>query len=651
MLQKHARMAQGSSPDRTPRSTSAGIQIRPMPGTLRSAGTSTPASSSSSSSTPVQTSSSPSPAAPDARARKARSLRETIAKKVGTFLEAQKDRQQEEQEKHLSEPVLRPLITTAILQREPITTTAFSEEPQEHQPDPAVVDNLTRLIKNAVTCTIHKNNLLSLRTEAAADTLLLMQQMLDDPVAYDIEADRYTIRRLLIKLSREARILPSSLFLIGVKCRVRESVNGGAFADIYRASYHGEPVALKRLRVFRVVVDKDSRVLNAAFLREALVWRQLRHRHILPFFGIDRSSFRPYLCMVSPYMEYGNMLQCIKTLEASKAVAPREIWLYEVAQGLDYLHQEQVVHGDLRGVNILIDEDLHVRLSDFGLSMLLDTKPLSAIPSNNAGQGRWSAPELFKAGSQVSFKSDVWSFACVCIEMYTRLPPYAHLSDMQVHARIMNGDLPKMPSLHTGIPRYILNLLDRCFQIDPSARPPASALVRILSRYRSPLPKTRVAEKPLPPPPTEDDDTPEMEEPSPIESQPDPESPDTATDAQTQSSATSPSPSEPGLEDPSHAQYLTLPPMSPLSLHSFVMIPSTPSTNSQDSHILLPSSPSSGSHESQMIVVSSPSAGSQSSHFVSLMGSSPPSSVSGAPLHLSDASSGYDMVPDSPDPS
>lgn len=87
--------------------------------------------------------------------------------------------------------------------------------------------------------------------------------MLDDPAAYDIAADRYTIRRLLIKLSREARILPSSLFLIGVKCRVRESVNGGAFADIYRASYNGEPVALKRLRVFRVVVDKDSRVLNA----------------------------------------------------------------------------------------------------------------------------------------------------------------------------------------------------------------------------------------------------------------------------------------------------------------------------------------------------------------------------------------------------
>ena len=110
----------------------------------------------------------------DPRTRKTRSLRETISKKVGTFLEAQKDRQKEEEQKHLSEPVLRPLLTAAISQRESFT---ISDEPQEQETDPAVVDNLMRLIKNAVTYPIHRTSLLSLRTEAAADTLQLMQQV------------------------------------------------------------------------------------------------------------------------------------------------------------------------------------------------------------------------------------------------------------------------------------------------------------------------------------------------------------------------------------------------------------------------------------------------------------------------------------------
>lgn len=87
--------------------------------------------------------------------------------------------------------------------------------------------------------------------------------MLDDPITHEVEACRHGIRRLLIRLSKEARILPASLFLTGVVCRVRESFNGGAFADIYRASLGDRPVALKRLRVFRVVVDKESRELNA----------------------------------------------------------------------------------------------------------------------------------------------------------------------------------------------------------------------------------------------------------------------------------------------------------------------------------------------------------------------------------------------------
>ncbi|KAH8080695.1 kinase-like domain-containing protein [Cristinia sonorae] len=626
MLQQHVAAAPGSSTSLNPPTAAptphsgkspSVMQIRAMPGTLRSGG------SSSGDSTP------------SARTRKTRSLKETIAKKVGTFLEAHVDRQKEEEVKHLSEPVLRPLLTAAILKREPLTT---HDDNLGSESGESPMDNLTHLIKNAITCPIHKESLLSLRKEAAADTLLLMQEMLDDPVAFGVEARRHTVRRLLIRLSREAKILPASLFLSGVICRVRESVNGGAFADIYRGSFGGKPVALKRLRVFRIVVDKESRELNAAFFREALVWRQLRHPHILPFLGIDRSSFRPFLCMVSPYMENGNVIRCMEHLESNGAHIPRELWLLEIARGLEYLHQEQVVHGDLRGANILIDGDLHVRLSDFGLSMLVDSNPLSTSPSEHGGVGRWSAPELFH-GSRQSVKSDVWSFACVCIEIYTRSQPYAHLNNVQVIPHILKGHLPTMPPSDSGIQLYMLNLLEHCFAKSPSSRPDASSLVRILLRC-TPLVKKvkaiRLSQKPLPAPPVDLD----------AENFPDPDSPAQTSSPET-TTATQSLHFSPPLDVPREtSQYLTLPPpMSPISLHSFVMVTSSSSSpHSQESHVPLPSSPSSGSHESHFASVSSPSAGSHSSHF--LPSGSPPSS--GRRHQTSEVSSGYVILSDSP---
>ena len=169
MLQKHVSTTQGSSHGHP--QSSAGIQIRALPGTLPSAGSALPPPTR-----PAQPLSHP----PNAKARKTRSLREAITKTVGTFFEAQKARQEEEEGKHLSEPVLRPLLTAAVLQHEraPITASSLSKEPQndagiQEHPD----DILAQLVKNAVTCPIHESNLLALKGGPAEDALQLMQEV------------------------------------------------------------------------------------------------------------------------------------------------------------------------------------------------------------------------------------------------------------------------------------------------------------------------------------------------------------------------------------------------------------------------------------------------------------------------------------------
>lgn len=156
---------------------------------------------------------------------------------------------------------------------------------------------------------------------------------------------------------------------------------------------------------------------------------------------------------------------------------------------MQYLHKEQLVHGDLRGVsprhhrphlnlivehnvqaNILIDEDLHVRLADFGVAVLADASSSSGISTRSGGAARWCPPEVLK-GEPSSFESDIYAFGCVCVEvsvilldlfnlqsftefslffqLYTLDRPFPEHNDAQVVAKVLKGIRPKRPSPET----------------------------------------------------------------------------------------------------------------------------------------------------------------------------------------------------------
>ena len=102
------------------------------------------------------------------------------------------------------------------------------------------------------------------------------------------------------------------------------------------------------------------------FRREALMWRSLSHNLVLPFLGIYENESASFL--VSPYMKNGTLVQWRKKANPSMAEIQERVWLpllppvadidsprkmLEVAHGMEYIHSEGVVHGDLRGVFFL----------------------------------------------------------------------------------------------------------------------------------------------------------------------------------------------------------------------------------------------------------------------------------------------------------
>ncbi|KAJ7936915.1 kinase-like domain-containing protein [Mycena leptocephala] len=251
-------------------------------------------------------------------------------------------------------------------------------------------------------------------------------------------------QRMVRKLSEASDNLPSSLFITGVTGREKYPTSGGGFADIYRCRYNNQAVALKQIRQF--VRGADVRQMRSAFCREALVWKDLNHLHLLPFIGIDGDSFPSSLCMVSPWMEHGTVLNYIQDY----GHANTDRLLSEIAQGLDYLHSHNIVHGDLRGANILINENWSACLADFGLSGLADATT-SAHSSTRAGSIYWMAPELiiperFGLKFARTPASDIYAFGCVCFELYTGRHPFSQLSQTAVLFKIVFGERPERPS-------------------------------------------------------------------------------------------------------------------------------------------------------------------------------------------------------------
>jgi serine/threonine protein kinase len=133
----------------------------------------------------------------------------------------------------------------------------------------------------------------------------------------------------MIKLSSTAGMLPRSLYVHGVDIRKDNPVAFGAMAEVFVGiqPVNGQRVALKRVRLHDELAIKvsfcsvtsgwttDRTVLSQRLLREALVWRQLRHPSILPFIGVDRETFAAshQLCLVSPWMRRGTVRQYIQS--------------------------------------------------------------------------------------------------------------------------------------------------------------------------------------------------------------------------------------------------------------------------------------------------------------------------------------------------
>jgi serine/threonine protein kinase len=171
--------------------------------------------------------------------------------------------------------------------------------------------------------------------------------------------------------------------------------------------------------------------VRKVFEREFRTWRRLNHPNVLPLIGLTY-EFGPIPCIVTPWMDEGTLTDFIHRNHTQLTMERKLIILREVASGLQYLHHSGVIHGDLTGSNILVDQDGQICISDFGLSFaFLDVD--ESIPSNICAH-RWAATELFvhpdseKSKPVPTTGCDIYSFGCVVSQVLSGRIPFSHIS-------------------------------------------------------------------------------------------------------------------------------------------------------------------------------------------------------------------------------
>ncbi|OCH88060.1 kinase-like protein [Obba rivulosa] len=261
----------------------------------------------------------------------------------------------------------------------------------------------------------------------------------------------------------------------------------GSFADVWQGSHRGRTVALK---VFRDPNSGESngyeRKTKEDFYKEAVVWKRLRHSNITQFYGINTTAFP--LCLVCEWMPHGTIAQYL----FQEPQAYRLVLMIDIAEGMNYLHENKIVHGSLNSANILINDDCQACLCDFGLATLSYAGKPNMSPQDSDGSGplRWEAPERIdpkRIGVEkpmLSFQSDVYSFAMVTWEVFTgRIPFHDIRSDIQVVSSIMRGVRPHRPRQATwfGLVDEVWDIMEDSWHDDPDKRPQSH---RILARLK-----------------------------------------------------------------------------------------------------------------------------------------------------------------------
>ncbi|CAF1487765.1 unnamed protein product, partial [Didymodactylos carnosus] len=257
-----------------------------------------------------------------------------------------------------------------------------------------------------------------------------------------------------------------------------KTVGHGAYGTVWSyLTLTGRMIAVKEIELDesnseRVREDYES------VREEVNILRGLDHPYIVKFLGISLEETH----LVKIFMEYlpNGTIEHLLQLFGPFHVDVLKKYTRQIVEGVAYLHENNVVHRDIKGKNIMLDINGNIKLIDFGCAKRLkknqNTHSVRQILKSMKGTANWMAPEVISETGHGK-KADIWSIGCTMCEMATGKPPWSeYQNQLAVLLIIGNGTRPPA-ELPDSCPLTAKNFFKSCLTRDPKLRPSAKELL------------------------------------------------------------------------------------------------------------------------------------------------------------------------------
>ncbi|KAL5422903.1 hypothetical protein PMIN04_004311 [Paraphaeosphaeria minitans] len=261
-------------------------------------------------------------------------------------------------------------------------------------------------------------------------------------------------------------------------------IGQGSFGSVYLALHAvtGELMAVKQVELPSAsgTAQTDQRKTNMveALKHEIGLLRDLKHKNIVQYLGSN--SDEQHLNIFLEYVPGGSVATMLVNY-GPLGESLIQNFVRQILQGLVYLHSRDIIHRDIKGANILVDNKGSVKISDFGISKRVDTSTLLNGGKKGAqrvslqGSVFWMAPEVVRQTAYTR-KADIWSLGCLIVEMFTGAHPHPTLSQLQAIFKI-GGPGEANPAIPETAGDDARAFLSQTFLIDHERRPSADELL------------------------------------------------------------------------------------------------------------------------------------------------------------------------------